>query len=505
MWKRYTAFIRGVSVNWIGRLGVVLTTSSFVVLLFHEITRLSGVVSNSYVGLVTYLLFPALFVLGLILIPIGWRQLKRKTGLSGKELMQRQFDQQATTGSFFGSRLFLTIALLSVGNIVFLGIVSNQMLHFMDSARFCGTACHSVMHPEWATYQRSPHARVACVECHVGEGVDALVASKLNGLYQIISVTFNLYEKPIPTPVHQLRPARQTCEKCHWPAKFYGERIIRRAYYDNDSLSTPSYTTLNLTIDGHREVGRSGIHWHIAEENMVRYASIDDERKEMIWVEFIRPDSSVIRYTNPEYADRSEEHDQVRTMDCVDCHNRATHIYQNPDRAINELIGHGFLSRELPYIKREALAAVTTRLDDTTAGLNAIENHITGYYQRRFPDLLVSMRTEVDSAVAVLQQLYRTNVFPQMNIFWGAYPSHIGHEESPGCFRCHNSDLESADGQTISDDCELCHALLAYESDEPYEFLNAPDTSSREYALHEYHHNLFLSSHQKKTAAARRY
>ncbi len=171
------------------------------------------------------------------------------------------------------------------------------MLHFMDSAEFCGTACHSVMNPEWTTYQASPHARVACVECHVGEGVGALVNSKLNGAWQMVSATFDLYERPIPTPVHQLRPARETCEKCHWPSKFYGSRLQTRIAYENDEASTPRYTTLNLKIDA-GAAGDTGVHWHISPGKEVRYASVDDEREEMIWVESLQPDGNVRRFVN---------------------------------------------------------------------------------------------------------------------------------------------------------------------------------------------------------------
>ena len=283
MFERYLNFIRGVSTNLCGRLGVALTVSSFICMVVMELAMLVGLVTNSYAGLISYMLFPALFIIGLILVPIGWRRFKKVSNISTADLLARQFGDENNLSDFAGSRLFQTIGILTIINILFLSVISIRMLSFMDEAEFCGTACHSVMSPEWATYQQSPHARVACVECHVGEGTGALIDSKLNGLWQMVSVTFDLLERPIPTPVHQLRPARETCEKCHWPDRFYGQRLKTIARYEHDSSSTPLYTSLSLKVDAGSSASRSGIHWHIAEENEVRYASVDDQRKDIIW------------------------------------------------------------------------------------------------------------------------------------------------------------------------------------------------------------------------------
>ncbi|RKZ99301.1 MAG: hypothetical protein DRQ47_11305, partial [Gammaproteobacteria bacterium] len=298
MFARYVRFVQAVSINALGRLGVVLTTSSFITFVFLEMARFSGVLKNAYVGLITYLLFPALFVFGLVLIPIAWQMRRKETGKTTRELIDDQFQTAETERGFFGSKVFLSIGVLTFVNVVFFGLASTRMLIFMDESHFCGTACHSVMNPEWVTYQGSPHARVKCVECHVGEGVEAHISSKLSGLRQMVSVTFDLLERPIPTPVRELRPSRETCEKCHWPDKFYGQRLKTIARYQKDIESTPLYNTLSMKIDAGRGGPRSGIHWHVAEENVVRYASVDDEREEMIWVETRQPDGDFKRYTN---------------------------------------------------------------------------------------------------------------------------------------------------------------------------------------------------------------
>ena len=482
MIDRYLAFIRGVSVNGWGKTGVVLTTSAFFTFIFLEVARLMGIITNAYIGLITYLLFPALFILGLILIPIGWRLYKKQTGKSTRELLDKQFTPESTQKGVFGSRLVLTVVSFTVLNILFMSLASFQMLGFMDESEFCGTACHSVMSPEWTTYQNSPHARVACVECHVGEGVDALISSKLNGTWQMISVTFDLLERPIPTPVHQLRPARETCEKCHWPDKFYGSRLKTIIAYERDRESSPLYTTLNLKVDAGTPGDKKGIHWHIVEENEVRYASVDDQREEMIWVDVRQDDGTFKRYRNKRLSQDSESASETRTLDCVDCHNRATHIYEMPGKAIDKRIRDKKLPRTLPYLKRQALTAITAEYPSAEAASEGIRNHMYGYYRDNYPDLFAGKIDEIDSVIVILNEIYNRNIHHNMNIEWGAYPSHIGHSgNSEGCFRCHTSDLVADDGETIKDDCTLCHSILAYEADDPFEVLRPMDTSDVEY------------------------
>jgi len=364
----------------------------------------------------------------------------------------------------------------------------------MDEPVFCGTACHSVMHPEWTTYQDSPHARVKCVECHVGEGAEALVDAKLNGLWQIVSATFDLYDRPIPTPVHQLRPARETCEKCHWPDKFYGNRTKIFTRFSFDQPSTPSYTALSLKIGSGQGERRGEIHWHVAEKNEVRYSSLRDEREEMVWVE-VRKGEEFWRYTNRRIAAAGEQHEEhLRTVDCVDCHNRATHIYEEPERAVDDRLVAGHLDRALPFIKREALAALTGSYGDSAAAMSGIRNAIAGTYARRFRTETAGMSESIDEAVATVQAAYRRNIHPRMNVTWNAYPDHRGHRNGGGCFRCHNADMVDAYGDPIAYDCTLCHSILSYGSDEPFAFLAEPDSTRADFAMHAYLQGEFLRS-----------
>jgi hypothetical protein len=493
VWRTYRKFIRSLAVDRCGKIGVVLTTSSFLTFLLLEAARIAGILRNAYIGLITYMALPAMFVLGLLLIPYCWYRLRRRTGKTTLQLLNRSFDSAELQGGFFGSGLVLKIAFFTLVNILFLSFASIQMLSFMDQPYFCGTACHSVMNPEWVTFRQSPHASIRCVDCHVGEGVDALVESKLNGLWQIISVTFDLLDRPIPTPIHQLRPARETCEKCHWPDKFYGTRLKTDAHYDTDEASTASYTTLMLKIDTGKRGVKAGIHWHIGSQNRIRYASVNDERQKIIRLEVLERDEIRKSFYNSELPAGEQETDEdMRIMDCVDCHNRATHIYEDPDQALDQRIAAELVSRDLPFIKREGLRALTNHYPDKEEAMGAIEKHIRTFYLRNYPKMEASESAKIEESVRVLQSIYRRNIHPEMNIEWGSYPDHIDHDGNGGCFRCHNEKMLSAEGEHISDACTSCHSILAYGESDPLEYLKPVQPSDRESEMHRYLKKEFL-------------
>ncbi len=493
-------FLRGITTNWIGKIGVVLTTSAFLLFSLAELLRLSGVLTNTYVGLISYMTLPAVFVLGLVLIPIGWFLYRRNMKLSTRELLSKQFSQDLVKPNAIGSRLFTTIAALTVANVIFLGAGSARMLHFMDQPEFCGTACHSVMHPEWITYQQSPHANVPCVDCHVGEGAEALADAKLNGAWQLVSITFDLFERPIPTPVHNLRPARETCEKCHWPSKFYGDRIKILAQFANDEKSTPKYTSLALKVGSGKGNRRGEIHWHIASENEVRYLPGDEKRSMVQWVEVRKPGGAWKRYTNKDLPNlgtnetRPSESEAVRSMDCVDCHNRATHIYQDPRRAVDQAIERGDIARSIPFARRQAVAALTGNFPPDVEAADAIDQDFRGFYAREMPNALREHRREIDKAVEVLQQIYARNIHPRMNVGWNSYVSHIGHENGQGCERCHTPSMVDNAGNSVPYDCTLCHSILAYDSPSPFAFLAEAKKGDRQYAMHKYLRDELLRS-----------
>jgi nitrate/TMAO reductase-like tetraheme cytochrome c subunit len=504
MLRRFQLFVRGLATNWVGTAGAVLTTSAFILFLFMEVLQLLGIVTNAYVGLISYMLLPALFILGLLLIPIGWGKYRRAAGRSTRELLSERFTPELVTpGKVYGSSLFGLIALLTMVNLLFLGAGGARMLHFMDEPVFCGTACHKVMHPEWATYQQSPHARVKCVDCHVGQGVKALMDAKLNGLRQIVSATFHLYERPIPTPVRNLRPARETCERCHWPEKFYGDRLKVFTHYALDEISTPRYTTLALRVGSGTGEQRGTIHWHIAAQNEVRYQPATLDRERMAWIEVCRSDGSLHRYGrtgSPESAGTTETPRpaeaalEARTLDCIDCHNRATHIYEDPEAAVDGRMAAGRLDRAIPFLKREALGALLGDYPTKKAAARGIAAEVQGTYARDFRRETAGLQPELGEAVDVLQEIYQRNIHPLMNVGWNPYPDHRGHRNGGGCFRCHNADLVDSNGVAISHECTLCHSILAYDSAEPFEFLLPAQERDPERRMHLYLQEEFLEA-----------
>jgi len=266
--------------NVISRAGVVLTTTAAVTLLLTYAFQLSGYQPNPYVGILLFLIFPGIFVAGLVLIPLGIvRDFRRQRRLG---LLPAAYP----TVDFRDRRLRQTalfIAVMTAINIPIFAYASYYGTTYMESVQFCGQTCHRVMAPEYTAYQRSPHARVACVECHIGPGAPWFVRSKLSGSYQVLAVTFNLYPRPIPTPVRNLRPARETCEECHWPEKFSGDKLVVKTKYGDDEKNSATKTVLLLHIGG-KSGSRQFVGIHGRHLGLVTYVAADDKRQVIPWV-----------------------------------------------------------------------------------------------------------------------------------------------------------------------------------------------------------------------------
>ena len=503
MFRVIARFARGLSTNLFGMAGLVLANTGFLLLVANEVLRLTGVITNTYYGLVAYMALPPLFVTGVVLSFLGWRRYRKVSARLTCELLARPCDPLRkpcdpgnTTPCVDGDRSLLVVVALVLGALLVAGGSSASMLHFMDQPKFCGTACHSVMGPEWAAYQQSPHARVRCVDCHVGDGAGATFDAKLNGLWQMVSASLDLYSRPIPTPVHNLRPARETCEKCHWPDAFYGDRVKRLVHHADDEASTPQYTTLSLKVGSGKGNRRGEIHWHVAKDNEVRYLEGDPQRLSMRWVEVRRGDGTWHRYVNRALpADdgattagegQGEGHaPEARTMDCADCHNRATHKYEDPEAAVDRLIARGRIDRALPFARRNALAAITGPYVMRADAAKRVANAFRREYELNHPEIAKEKAAAIDEAVVALQEVVATNVHPAMNVAWNSYPDHLGHRRGPGCFRCHSRDLVDLQGREISSQCTLCHSMLAWDSPEPFRFLQPAPEGDPDARLHE--------------------
>jgi hypothetical protein len=331
----------------------------------------------------------------------------------------------------------------------------------MDSVGFCGQVCHEVMQPQFVAYQNGPHSRVKCVACHIGPGADWFVRSKLSGARQVYAVMMNTHSRPITSPVHDLRPARETCEQCHWPTQFHGDKLETRFEYATDETNSESSTTLQIRIGGVDATGQPrGIHWHVAEQNAIEYVALDRERQQIGYVKLTGPGGEVREY----YADGVTEAQlaagERRQMDCVDCHNRPSHRFAaTPDRAINEAMAAGAIPKDLPYVKREALTLMTASYPSREQAMVDIEQRLTGFYRDQYPAVWNSRRDAVDRAVRGLQAVHSRNVFPAMQVTFGSYLNNIGHMDSLGCFRCHDDQHKTKSGSVISQDCATCHEI----------------------------------------------
>jgi hypothetical protein len=463
-WISPLVFLSG---NPISMIGVVLVTSAAVLWVFLLPTLLKDQTSNPYLGIPAFLLLPGVFIFGLILIPIGIvlrRRIRRRQGLPITSIPQLSLESPQLR------RLLAFVGVVSFANVVIAGQWGYSAVNYMDHAQFCGLTCHNVMKPEYTAYVNSPHARVACAECHIGPGASWFVKSKLSGVGQVFAVALNNYPRPIPVPVENLRPARETCEQCHWPARFSGDQFKVHTTYSNDEVTQPSTTVLLMKVGGHTWRGSAGIHGvHLDANASMVYIATGGHRQVIPQVTYTAPDGKVTVYnsTSAKATAADLAKGETRTMDCVDCHSRPTHNFQQPERAVDEAIGQGQIGAQLPYIKKEAVAVLRADYPDSDTGATKIAASLDEFYRSKYPQVYEGGAATVRSAIKAVQAIYLNNVFPEMKITWGTYPNNLGHMDFPGCFRCHDGDHVSKDGRSIPNDCNTCHDLLAVDEKNP--------------------------------------
>ena len=360
---------------------------------------------------------------------------------------------------FVGAASFVNICLASVFGM--------DAVSYMDSVTFCGKTCHTVMEPEYAAYQNSPHSRVECVKCHIGPGTSWFVKSKLSGAHQLIAVAFNTYERPIPTPVRNLRPARETCETCHWPDKFGEDKLRIVPKFADDEANTSAKSVLLMLVGGGGR-GR-GIHGaHMGPGVKIRYWASDESRQTIPRVEYFGKGKTTV-YTaadaKPEVLNKLQPE---RVMDCMDCHNRPTHTYELPDPAINKSMNFGEISPTLPFVKKKSMELLKATYSSNQEAAQRIPAGLDRYYRENHAAIYEQRKGEIAQAGRTLAAIYNRNVFPAMKVVWGSYPNNLGHNDFPGCFRCHDDNHASADGlKKVTQDCNACHKLLAMEEANP--------------------------------------
>lgn len=449
--------------NWTSLTGAVIAVASLFAFLFLFAMDLVSARGNPYMGLLTYGVSPLFFLLGSALLGLGaWLQRRRgrRTGAQPLEYvinLARPRDKRVLIVFITGSVTFLLVTAMG----------SYNTYHYTESVQFCGTACHVPMKPEYTTYLTSPHARVACTECHVGSGASYYVKSKINGMHQLYGVVMGNYHRPVRTPVKNLRPAQETCEQCHWPQKFVGNLDRTYAHFLADETNTPFTVRLLLKVGGAdpSHGPAEGIHWHMNVANKIEYLASDEQRQVIPWVKVTGKDGHVTEYMVKGFKDAPAQR-VTHLMDCMDCHNRPAHDFRSPNDAVDLAMSLGTIDTSLPWAKSNVVAALTQPYSTEAEALSRISTTLHSQYTNY---------ARLDSLVAATQAIYQQTTFPEMKTDWRDHPNNIGHKNWAGCFRCHDGLHQSADGKQkiAATSCNACHLIVAQGSGKQLETLNA--------------------------------
>ena len=461
------------SKNWLSIIGSIIAVINLLLILLLFVISTIFDKGSTNLGLFIYIILPGFFIFGLLLIPVGMF-IERKKIFKGlvhetSRLPYIDLNDPSHRNAF----LIFTITTIIVLFLSTLG--SFKAYHITESIEFCGTLCHQVMEPEHVAYLNSPHANVACVECHVGSGASWYVKSKLSGLHQVYAVLTNSFPRPIGTPLHDLRPARETCEKCHWPQKFYARSLWTNKYFLADSANTewdiilqmktgPEYSGLGL---------REGIHWHINPDVSIEFISENDKRENISYVKYTNKSTgkiTIYRNENNPVSDSLIAAASPRTMDCIDCHNRPSHNYKSPSVYFNKAMLTGSVAKSIPFFKKAAMDILRESFTDSDTAIMKIDESITNFYKSGHSEYYAMNEDLIKTSIASVQKSFSQNTFPNMKVSYDNYPEHIGHLESDGCFRCHNGSFKSDDGRTISRECNQCHTIVGQGTPESMQY-----------------------------------
>jgi len=466
----YKRIISFVAKGKMSMFGAIVVSILLPVLLSSLVFDALGLIENPYFGFLLYVVMLPLLVLGIVLLVLGslFFPSREDIGAYTVEYLQEQFTRP---GRYTRIRrhLYFTVA-ITLFFVIVVGVASYTSYQYTSSSQFCGLFCHNVMAPQYTAYKNSPHSRVSCVQCHLGKDADLAERSKFTGLKQLLAVAADSYPRPILSPIKALRPGRKTCEQCHLPEKFHGSRLYTKEHFRADEKNTRVRKVILMKVgSGDIQGTRAhGIHWHVSEAQQVFYRTADHDRnivtevrqreegkKDVVYVR-IHPedDSTVSASDNPEKSG-------LRLMDCVDCHNRPTHIFLSASQAIDSKLSDNTIPAYLPFIKRQALAAMTKDYPSQEVARVEISRALLGWYRANYSEMILNNPDVFERAIQGVVQAYNENVYPEMHVSWGTYKNNLGHQDGLGCFRCHGTLREVKTGKVISRDCELCHIISA--------------------------------------------
>ena len=448
-----------VTSHWLSMLGLFFVATALITWLFVLPLHARGNVSNPYIGIVIFIAVPLMLFGGLAAVVLG------------VYLARRQVRQRMAT-AIVDRRLALRRLAMFLGLTVLINVIVGTQLTYraveqMETVQFCGQTCHA-MTPQAMSHPVSPHASIACVECHVGEGARGWFESKINGSRQLIAVAGGTFPRPVPSALAsgRLIPSRETCEHCHWPEKFSATRLRVISKFAEDEANTETQTVLMMMVGGSRAGGIHGKHFGPGVD--IRFAASDPQRQTIPWVEYKDANSGVSR----EYLAAGATSQSVASlpriaMQCVDCHNRPAHTFAPPERELNTAFAGGWLLTTLPFLKKKSLEALKASYGSSEEAAQKIPAAITDYYKQSHPEIYASRTADVQHAGQQVAEIYGRNVFPDLKVTWGTYANNLGHESSPGCFRCHDEQHTSTDGKTIGQDCSVCHQAVAVDEVSP--------------------------------------
>ena len=441
----------------LGMIGVGITTVFFVLSVLGLIAHTAGMVKNPYAAIITVFLFPAGMLFGLLLIPVAVFMGRRK--MFAGSLTKEGFT--INLGNALHRKVILLFLVLTVVNISLFATVTYEGYRFMDTPAFCGLVCHTAMAPEYTAHERSPHANVACVECHIGPGIGGFLKAKFSGLRQLKGVLTGDYNRPVPTPVAELPPAALTCEKCHSQEKYFGDIKKTFVKFSNENQEKPEIQNIMLHLGGRDPVTDSikGIHWHAGHGIRIDYQPLNDKRTKIGTVKVTRADGTLKVFTTG--AKEKDSSLPWRRMDCTDCHNRPTHIFDDLAAKVDAGLASKKIHPEIPGIRQDSLTVLQKRYGSREKAASEIVRDLKTLQEKRNgADFAAKNDKAIADSGAFLQQAYLENIWPAMKVTWGTYKSQIGHQQAEagyGCFRCHDEEHATKSGETITQDCGLCH------------------------------------------------
>jgi len=448
--------------NYVSFAGIAIVAASLTSIILLVMMELSGGTENPYTDLITFIFIPSILVFGLLVVLSGLLLERRRRRRNPDQAIAQYPILDLNDPS--RRRTFLVFLVLSFVFLFMSAFGSYRAYEYTESVTFCGQACHAVMKPEFIAYQASPHAKVRCVECHVGGGAEWYVRSKFSGMRQLYGVITNDYNKPIRTPVHNMRSATETCQKCHWSEKFHGDQMKVFNHYGYDENNSLNQTRMLIKVGGGSSEGGQvgGIHWHMNVANEVTYVAADEKLQNIPWVRMKGSDGKVTEFMARDASMSSTQIEQApkRTMTCIDCHNRPAHIYLSPNQAVDDALTAKRLDMTLPFIKRKAVEVLSKPYNTNDEALLSIASDLNSYYQTNHPAIYVSRSDAVNGSVAEVQRIYQTYFFPEMKTDWSTHTNNIGHYNAQGCFRCHDGQHFSNDGKVIRNECSICHTTI---------------------------------------------